>query len=154
MKRMMIILLVLLFAALSLCGCGSEEQSALEHDVIWTNSNIQGVQNNPEKPTIITLEEDYFVTAIMDYHYFNDGQKPGTISLIGDDGTKYGPWQAKGRKGQGDVENAYWDTFPNVQLKAGTYEVIDSHVESWSQNDDSGNSGITEVRGYAKEGDI
>lgn len=149
MKRTMIILLAMLLMASSLCGCGTEEQSALEHDILWTNNNIQGVQNDPENPTIITLEEDCFVTAIMDYHYFNDGQKPGTISLIGDDGAKYGPWQAKGRKGQGDVENAYWDTFPNIQLKAGDYEVIDSHVESWSQNDESGNSGMTEVRGYS-----
>ena len=151
MKRMMLILLAMLITASILYGCGSEEQSALDHDIIWTNNNIQGVQNNPENPTVIVLEKDYFVTAIMDYHYFNDGQKPGTISLIGEDGTKYGPWQAKGRKGQGDVENAYCDTFPNVQLKAGNYEVIDSHVESWSQNDESGNSGMTEVRGYASE---
>ena len=147
----MIILLVMLLTASSFYGCGSEEQSAMEHDIIWTNNNIQGVQNNPENPTIITLEQDYFVTAIIDYHYFNDGQKPGTISLVGVDGTKYGPWKAKGRVGQGEVENAYWDTFPNVQLKAGTYEVVDSHVESWSQNDESGNSGMTEVRGYASE---
>lgn len=149
MRRVTMILFVLLLAASSLHGCGSDEQAALEHDIIWTNNNIQAVQNNPKNPTVITLEEDFFVTAIIDYHYFNDDQKPGTISLIGDDGIEYGPWKAKGRVGQGEVENAYWDTFPNVQLKAGTYEVIDSHIESWSHNDESGNSGFTEVRGYA-----
>ena len=57
--------------------------------------------------------------------------------------------QAKGRVGQGGVENAYWDAFPDIQLKAGKYKVIDSDVETWSQNDDSDHTGFTEVRGYA-----
>jgi len=128
-------------------GCSDKEKAALESEMLWTNGNIGGVQNGPSKPTIITLEQDCKVVAVMNYHYFNDGAKPGTISLIGPDGTTYGPWQAKGRAGQGDVKDAYWDTFPNVELKAGDYEVVDSDPVTWSQNDESENRGFTEVRG-------
>lgn len=151
MKRFTLIaVLTAGMAALFFTGCGSEEMETAS-DIIWTNNNIQGVQSDPSNDTVIVLDQDYFVTAIMDYHYFNDGAKPGTISLVAEDGSKYGPWQAKGREGQGGVENAYWDTTPNVVLKAGKYTVVDSDPETWSHNDGSENAGMTEVKGYPAE---
>lgn len=148
MKKMRYMVLILILSTSFIVGCSDSEKAALEqHDILWTNNNIYAVQNNPENKTIITLEVDCFVSSIINYHYFNDGVKPGTISLIGEDGTKYGPWQAEGRIGQGNVENAYWDTFPNIELKAGTYEVIDSDPKTWSKNEQSGYSGFTEVKG-------
>ena len=151
MNRIKVIALFIALTALTFSGCGADEKAAPENDIIWSNNNIQGVRSDPQNDTVIVLDQDYFVSAIMDYHYFNNGVKPGTISLVGEDGTKYGPWQAKGREGQGGVENAYWDTYPNVQLKEGEYKVIDSDPETWSNNDDSENAGITEVRGYPAE---
>lgn len=142
-----IFLMVLIVLAVFATGCSNQEKEALATDVLWTNGNAGAVQNDPTNPTVITLEQDAMVVSIMNYHYFNDGEKPGTISLIGPDGTTYGPWQAKGRAGQGDVENAYWDTFPDIELKAGDYQVVDSDSATWSQNDESENKGITEVRG-------
>ena len=142
-----IFLMVLIILGVFAIGCSDQEKAALEADVLWTNGNIGGVQNGPSNPTVITLEQDAMVLSIMNYHYFNDGGKPGTISLIGPDGTTYGPWQAKGRAGQGNVENANWDTFPGIELKAGDYQVIDSDPGTWSQNDESENKGFTEVRG-------
>jgi len=145
MKKIFLTLIIVL--AVFAFGCSDKEKAALESEMLWTNGNIGAVQNGPSNPTVITLEQDAKVVAVMNYHYFNDGVKPGTISLIGADGTEYGPWQAKGRVGQGNVENAYWDTFPNIELKAGDYEVIDSDPATWSQNDESANTGFTEVRG-------
>lgn len=148
MKKMFLVLVVIL--AVFATGCSDKEKAALESDLLWTNGNIGGVQNGPTNPTVITLEEDSLVVSLMNYHYFNDGAKPGTISLIGPDGATYGPWQAKGRVGQGDVKDAYWDTFPNIELKAGDYTVVDSDPSTWSQNDESENQGFTEVRGSIK----
>lgn len=139
-------MLVMILAVFSI-GCSDGDKVALEPGVLWTNNNIGGVDNEPSSPTVITLERDAMVASITNYHYFNNGVKPGTISLIGPDGTKYGPWQADGRTGQGEVENAYWDTFPNIELKAGNYQVIDSNPATWSQNDESENKGFTEVIG-------
>lgn len=143
-KILLTTVIVLAFLAI---GCSDSEQTALETGLLWTNNNIGGVNNGPTNPTIITLEQDAMVVAVMNYHYFNNGVLPGTISLVGPDGTTYGPWQAKGRVGQGNVENAYWDTFPNIQLKAGDYTVIDSDQATWSHNEESENRGFTEIRG-------
>lgn len=145
MKKTLLMVVVLL--TILTIGCSDNEQVALETGLLWTNNNIGGVQNGPTNPTVITLEQDAMVVAVMNYHYFNNGVKPGTISLVGEDGTTYGPWQSKGRMGQGDVENAYWDTFPNIKLKAGDYKVIDSDPATWSHNEESENKGFTEVRG-------
>ena len=150
MKKVFFTIIILVLAT-ALIGCSDKEKVALEKDILWTNNNIYGVKNKPVKQTQVILEEDCFVSAITNYHYFNKGGKPGTISLIGGDGKKYGPWKAKGRIGQGNVKDAYWDTFPNIQLKAGTYQVIDSNPETWSHNSQSGNSGFTEVRGDVKK---
>ncbi len=145
-----IFLLVVVILAVLASGCSDKEKAALATDLLWTNGNIGAVQNGPTNPTVITLEQDAMIVAIMNYHYFNNGVKPGTISLIGPDGTTYGPWQAKGRAGQGDVKDAYWDTFPNIELKAGDYKVIDSDPATWSQNEESEYKGFTEVRGSIK----
>jgi hypothetical protein len=143
-KILLMVLLVLTFLTI---GCSDKEGVVLESGLLWTNNNIGGVQNGPSSPTIITLEKDSMIVQLTNYHYFNNGVKPGTISLVGEDGTTYGPWQATGRVGQGDVENAYWDTFPNIELKAGDYEVMDSDSATWSHNDESENKGFTEVKG-------
>lgn len=150
MKKLFIMIVFIVLGMTLLIGCEDKEKDALSKGIIWTNNNIYGVKNKPEKLTKIVLESDYKVSVITDYHYFNKGAKPGTISLIGEDGTKYGPWNAKGRVGQGNVENAYWDTYPDITLKAGTYEVIDSDVNTWSHNEQSDFSGFTEVRGEIK----
>jgi hypothetical protein len=82
----------------------------------------------------------------MNYHYFNGGALPGTISLKHSDGTIYGPWQTWGLVGQGGVTNAYWAFYPLVKIKAGTYTVIDSDPSTWSHNSESNYSGFTWIR--------
>ena len=150
MKKLLSIIIISVLSVTLFAGCGDEEQVVQASDILWTNNNIGGVQNGPENDTIVVLEDDCLVTTVTNYHYFNEGAKPGTITLVGEDGTKYGPWQATGREGQGGVKDAYWDTSPNIELKAGSYTVIDSDHETWSQNDESGNAGFTEVKGTKK----
>ncbi len=147
MRRTIIIFIILVLSVTLLVACNDEGQVVSQSEILWTNNNIAGVQNGPENETIVVLEKDSFVTTITNYHYFNNGVEPGTITLVGEDGTKYGPWQATGSEGQGGVKDAYWITSPNQELKAGSYRVIDSNHETWSKNEESGNAGFTEVSG-------
>jgi hypothetical protein len=114
---------------------------------IFSSNNIQGVYSNPTAPTVFTINRPFMVTYVMDYHYRNQGELPGTISLRHTDGTTYGPWQTSGREGQGGVPNAYWEVWPYAIIKPGTYTILDSNPETWSQNQASGGRGMSEVKG-------
>jgi hypothetical protein len=118
-------------------------------DILFDNTNKAGVQNGPSNATIFRLDTPRVVTYIMTYHYFNDGKAPGSILLIHSDGTIYGPWQAKGRTGQGGVIDAMWEVFPDVELKSGLYLIIDSDFKTWSRNAESGNQGHALIKGKA-----
>lgn len=112
---------------------------------IFDNGNIYGVTNGPFSPTQFVLTEATIITRIENYHYFNNGKMPGTISLVNAKGRQFGPWQATGTTGQGGVQNAYWVIRPNITLPAGTYTVIDSDPATWSTNSQSANKGFTIV---------
>lgn len=114
---------------------------------IFDNGNIYGVKNGPEYETSFFLENKTLITRLQNYHYFNYGRLPGTIGLMDSKGKLYGPWQAYGITGQGNVPNAYWEIRPNVVLPAGIYRVIDSDVSTWSVNPQSGGKGFTSVWG-------
>jgi hypothetical protein len=120
---------------------------SISEPVIYTNGNIAGVQNNPTRETAFTINAAHRVTFIYTYHYFNSGKLPGTIALRHSDGAVYGPWQAEGALGQGGVRNAYWFVRPNVEIKAGSYTVVDSDKATWSQNSGSSGAGFVEIRG-------
>jgi len=120
---------------------------SIAEPVIYSNGNIAGVQNGPSRETTFNISTPHRVTFIYTYHYFNNGKLPGTIALRHSDGTIYGPWTAQGAIGQGGVLNAYWFALPNVEIKAGSYTVIDSDNPTWSQNSGSNGAGFTEVRG-------
>ncbi|GEM_PF-1040999 len=115
--------------------------------VIYTNGNIAAVNNSPRNPTTFSITSPYKVTWIYTYHYFNGGKLPGTISLRHSDGTVYGPFKTEGAVGQGNVPNAYWFVRPNIEIKAGSYTVIDSDPATWSHNSGSDYRGFVELRG-------
>jgi hypothetical protein len=118
---------------------------------LFSNYNINGVSDfgdSPENPTLFTVNAPIVVAYLENYHYYNGGHLPGTISLMHSDGTLYGPFQTTGSTGQGGVENAQWFCYPMVILKAGVYTVIDSDPSTWSHNYDSDNRGFTTVEGY------
>jgi len=119
---------------------------AIDDELIFNNGNVGGVQNGPSNPTVFTIDQERLITYINDYHYFNGGTLPGTISLKHSDGTVYGPWQTWGALGQGGVSNAYWVFYPLVKIKSGTYTVIDSDPTTWSHNSQSNYCGFTYIR--------
>lgn len=113
---------------------------------IFQNHNIMGVKNGPSASTTFTLTVPRHIYSIEDYHWNNGyGKKLGTIGLEAADGTMYGPWQTVGREGQGGVPNAYWTAYPDLELPAGTYTIIDSDNLTWSQNAQSGGQGMVHV---------
>lgn len=135
----------------------NSESNNQGHTLIWSykveeilkTGNIGVVQNNPTAATTFTLSQPRHIDYVENYHYFNSGVLPGTIALRHSDGTVYGPWQAIGRVGQGNVPNAYWICYPDLTLKAGEYTVIDSDPATWSHNSESGNRGFTTIKGLA-----
>jgi hypothetical protein len=112
---------------------------------MYSISNGSTVQNGPSVPTTFSITVPWLVTDLVDYHWNNGqgGQPVGTISLLADDGTTYGPWQASGQDGQGGVPNAYWIAHPNIVLPAGSYTVIDSNPATWAQNSGTGGAGMS-----------
>ena len=116
-----------------------------KEEKIFENGNIYGVNNGPVSPTQFTLSKATFIIRVENYHYFNKGKLPGTITLVNSNGKQFGSWQATGTTGQGGVQNAYWVVRPNINLPAGTYTVIDSDPATWSTNTQSANKGFTIV---------
>ena len=115
--------------------------------IIVSSFNSGGVQSGPMYSTAFILKVPYRITYMHNYHYFNNGKLPGTIALRHDDGTMYGPWQAQGAAGYGNVPNGYWVVRPNIEIKPGRYTVIDSDPSTWSYNEQSKGSGFVEIRG-------
>jgi hypothetical protein len=124
-----------------------EYEIDIEDEEIFSSSNIYAVSSNPTAPATFSIDSPLLVTFVMDYHYQNQGKPPGTIALRHDDGTVYGPWDAVGREAQGGVNNAYWEVWPYAFIKPGSYTIIDSDPETWSQNLASEGRGISVVRG-------
>ena len=128
----------------------SASQASENTEVLWTNNNLNAVHNDArEYYVMLDLDAECVVTSIMTYHYFNGGALPGTITLSSEDGQQWGPYQAKGVDGQGDVKNAYWVAdVGEIRLVPGRYTIADSDQSTWSCNDLSDNYGIAELRGY------
>ncbi len=107
----------------------------------FTTMNITAVSNGPTNATTFILIEETLIASIEDYHWNGGaGQVPGTIMLQESDGTIYGPWDAVGVGG-----NLYWKVQPYITLPAGTYTIIDSSNETWSNNAESGYRGMVNV---------
>jgi len=115
--------------------------------ILFDNTNKAAVKNSPYSATTFRIDSAHIITYIMTYHYFNYGALPGSILLIHEDGTIYGPWQATGKTGQAGVANAVWEVFPEEELKPGSYTIIDSDFRTWSHNAGSGNKGHAMVKG-------
>ena len=117
---------------------------------LFNNWNKTAVVNNPAgppSPTRFTISRPHVITYINTYHYFNNGTPAGSVTLVHQDGTLYGPWSATGSPGQGGVQNAIWEATPQATLKAGTYTVFNSHPATWSHNAQSDLRGFALVKG-------
>ncbi|OPY54168.1 MAG: hypothetical protein A4E48_00355 [Methanosaeta sp. PtaU1.Bin060] len=118
--------------------------------MIFDNWNIDGVSNNPSCNPSFTITSSQKITYIDSYHwnYGYGTAEPGMISLVKEDGTELGPWQAEGQPGMNGVPNAYWIVHPYMVIPAGTYVILNSDQETWSQNSASGGCGFSKVQGY------
>lgn len=149
MKRRKTLASMIIMVLMIMMGCTASETSDKEYQ-IFDNYNTYAVYNQAKEPSQFTINEPHVITHIDNYHW-NDqqGSPPGTIGLEHSDGTIYGPWQATSRNGQWDTPNAYWIVEPSVEVKAGTYTILDSEPATWSQNSQSNGIGFSQVRGYS-----
>ncbi|MPM05111.1 hypothetical protein SDC9_51396 [bioreactor metagenome] len=111
--------------------------------LLYTTNNIAAVESSPSgpaNPAQFTVTGPTHIAKIGNYHY-GYAHTSGTISLMDTNSTVYGPWSTAN-------EGGYWCVYPDAEVPAGTYTVVDSNPESWSFNLDSGNAGMTEIVGY------
>jgi len=114
---------------------------------IFSNNSNTGVSAGPRHPTTFQIDQRMLIRAVTTYHYNGGAGVPfGEIALRGADGAYYGPWRAGAPPGDRFV-GRFWFVAPNVQLPAGTYEIVDSSPETWSHNAGSGYCGIAHVKG-------
>ncbi len=109
--------------------------------VVARNGGVGATAPGVSRPTVFELADETWVVQVMTYHY-GARKRPGTIALRHDDGTLYGPWQAAGAVGQGNVPFAYWWARPAIPLKAGRYTVIDSDPATWSHEASTQGAGL------------
>jgi len=115
---------------------------------LFNNTNTGGVQNGPTAQALFMTPTPVHVTQLVTYHWNNgQGARPGTIGLRSMNGSTYGPFQATGSSGQGNAPNVNWTANVDLQLAGGTYQVIDSDPNTWSQNGQSGGAGFAIIRG-------
>jgi hypothetical protein len=110
--------------------------------------NKDPVHNKPTHPSTFQIKVRQRLVYLMTYHW-NRGKgvtPTGRIGVVHTSGQLYGPWATRGRAGQGNVPNAYWECEPNVILEPGTYTVVDSDASTWAQNAASGHRGMFRVK--------
>lgn len=113
------------------------------------NGNIYAVINGPRLPTEFKLEDRWLIGSFFTYHWNNaKGRAAGKISFKHENGNVFGPWQAKGKPGQGGVPNAYWKVDTFGVLPPGNYTVIDSDPSTWSTNAGNGFRGFFTIQGW------
>ncbi len=126
-----------------------------EEKSVFDNTNIEGVLSNPTNPTEFTISESTYLTSILNYHYYWNDSHPRAqptdkaIKLRRSDGTEFGGWPVLTGSGQNKTPDANWVCTPQVILPPGTYTILDPDPASWSQNNASGNRGMSRVRGIA-----
>ncbi|MDR3494502.1 MAG: hypothetical protein P4L82_07855 [Ancalomicrobiaceae bacterium] len=127
---------------------GMQQLAAPNSPLIVKNGADGATRPGATRHVGFTLQHAVRLDQIATYHY--GAQKyPGTIALRHADGTVYGPWQAAGAVGQGNVPYAYWWVRPAIFLRPGRYTVIDSDPATWSTEDATRGSGIFMIWGRA-----
>jgi hypothetical protein len=117
---------------------------------LCNNTNGNGVLNNPQNhrtPCVISKAAN--ITQLITYHWNNgQGAKPGTILLFNPNtGQQWGPFTASGSSGQGSAPNVNWTANVNLNVPAGSYQIIDSDPATWSWNPASGGYGFAKAEG-------
>ena len=100
---------------------------------------------NGGKNAEVEIQQDVFASELWTYHYNGGNGAPGgTIKMIAEDGTVYGPWKAETKN------TYYWVATPGIDLPAGKYTVVDSDPGTWSHNGETNGMGMTWMTGIYK----
>ena len=103
--------------------------------------------DGPPEPSTFTLDDSHIIKRMETFH-FPPPPEVGYIGLRAEDGSEFGPWDAIGKPGPGDMPDVFWEVKPEVLLPPGTYQVTVSHPHTWSFNEESGNRGFVTVEGF------
>lgn len=117
---------------------------------LFDNSNGGGVLGGGKPPNFLTKGVSYCVMQLITYHWNNGlGKTPGTIGLVGANGSKVGTWAAKGSSGQGGAKNVNWTATVSTTSKPvvinGGYSCVDSDPATWSQDSQTHGTGFCQV---------
>lgn len=112
---------------------------------IFNNWNPDGVADGPTRPTVFTVNTSYQLEEIVNYH-FPRGPAMGTIAVKAANGKIYGPWKVTVFNGINNTPS-WWAAQFHAVIPAGTYQVIDSSLSSWSYDGASGGEGFSDVWG-------
>ena len=94
-------------------------------ELVNTYNPLSVVCGNPGT-TLVTISQDAYITEILTYHWCDEGQPAGTHSLYNSTSfLMYGPFS-------GTTDFRSWVSYPNTNVPAGNYEVIDSEPNTWS----------------------
>jgi hypothetical protein len=115
---------------------------------LFNNTNVGGVANKPTIQTTFLTPGNTHITQLVTYHWNNGrGAAPGTIALKSMSGPTYGPFKAQGTSGQNNAPNVNWVADVNITVPIGTYVIVDSDPNTWSQNAQSHGAGFAIIRG-------
>lgn len=115
-------------------------------DCTWTSANnklITGVSSLDPQVTL-TYPANILQIGTNHWNRGNGTQESGTITMIHEDGTSYGPWQTKGQPVY-NVSNTWWWAFPDVLVKPGNYTIDDSDKSTLSANNYSQGMGFSSL---------
>lgn len=144
MESRFIIFVVLILIMLSVDVYGSNLKAW--DDCTWTSANgklITGISTSDPQLTL-AYPAHIFQIGTNHWNQGNGTQISGTITLIHEDGTSYGPWQTKGQPVY-NVLNTWWWAFPDVLVKPGNYTIIDSDKRTLSANNYSQGMGFSSI---------
>lgn len=100
---------------------------------------------NGGKEASVKINNEVYATELWTYHYnYGQGAPGGTVKMVSEDGTTYGPWQVETRN------SYYWVATINQTIPAGSYTIIDSDPATWSQNGETKGQGMTWMIGIEK----
>lgn len=136
-------------AKIGMDGCATTVAVAGAAAEIFNNGNGLAIDGGGTPP-VFQIADATKITELTTYHDTEStpGLQAGIITLRGEDGKTYGPFQSTGSKGQGGDDNAYWIIKPDdVVLPAGRYTIVDSDPQSFAQNAQSGGVGMAWLSG-------
>jgi len=116
--------------------------------MIFDNFNQDSVQSGPDEDTTFIVAETRHITEVHTYHHAVGNNPLGTIALRHSDGTIYGHWPVLALDTALKLKTL-WVCYPGVDIKQGTYTVVDSSPATWSMNAQSNYLGFAHVYGLA-----